>query len=67
MDGYEVARAIRADAELRSVHLVAVTGYALAEDRAKSKAADFEHHLAKPVSIEKIEEVLAAFGLIQWS
>lgn len=63
MDGFEVARTMRADTELRSAHLVALTGYAQPEDRAKSKAAGFEQHLVKPPSMEKIEETLALAGL----
>jgi two-component system CheB/CheR fusion protein len=58
MDGYEVARAIRADAELRSVQLVALTGYALPEDLVKARAAGFDHHLAKPPSIRGLQEIL---------
>jgi len=61
--GYEVARAMRADSELRSIRLVALTGYALPEDRLKSQDAGFEYHLAKPPSFEQIEEVLG--GLAQ--
>jgi CheY-like chemotaxis protein len=59
MSGYEVARAMRSDAELRAAHLVALTGYAQPEDRAKSKAAGFEQHLVKPPTMEKLEETLA--------
>jgi PAS domain S-box-containing protein len=59
MDGYEVARKMRADATLRRAHLVALSGYALAEDRRRSAAAGFDHHLAKPASWESIVCVLA--------
>jgi PAS domain S-box-containing protein len=59
MDGHEVARAIRADATLSATTLVALTGYASPEDLAKSQAAGFDYHLAKPPSIEAIEQVLA--------
>ncbi len=59
MDGHEVARAIRADASLSATTLVALTGYAAPEDLAKSQEAGFDFHLAKPPSIEAIEQVLA--------
>ena len=59
MDGHEVARAIRADASLSATTLVALTGYASPEDLAKSQEAGFDFHLAKPPSIEAIEQVLA--------
>jgi two-component system, chemotaxis family, CheB/CheR fusion protein len=58
MDGYEVARALRNDAALASTTLVALTGYAAAEDISRSQEAGFDHHLAKPPSIEAIERVL---------
>jgi two-component system CheB/CheR fusion protein len=60
MDGYEVARTLRADEQLRSTYLVALTGYALPEDLAKAKEAGFDQHLAKPPSLKKLGEILAA-------
>jgi signal transduction histidine kinase/CheY-like chemotaxis protein len=59
MDGYAVARAIRADPELASAYLVAVTGYASTEDARRAAGAGFDLHLGKPVPIEVLEEVLA--------
>jgi two-component system CheB/CheR fusion protein len=59
MDGYEVARVIRSDPALRATFLVAVTGYAFREDERRAAAAGFNRHLAKPVPVEIIEEVLA--------
>jgi two-component system CheB/CheR fusion protein len=58
MDGYEVARRMRADPELRSVRLVALTGYGLPEERERSRKAGFEHHIVKPPSLELLEEVV---------
>jgi PAS domain S-box-containing protein len=59
MDGYHVAQAFRADRELRSAYLVALTGYALPEDRAKARAAGFDRHLAKPPGVAKLRQVIA--------
>jgi PAS domain S-box-containing protein len=59
MDGYEVARAIRADPEIAATFLVAVTGYALPEDQRRAAEAGFMRHLGKPVPIEVMEQVLA--------
>jgi PAS domain S-box-containing protein len=59
MDGFEVARAFRADEALKGVFLVALSGYALPEDVARAQAAGFDRHLAKPPSLEKLEEILA--------
>jgi len=60
MDGYEVARTMRADPALRATRLVALTGYAGPEDVVRSREAGFDVHLAKPPTLEKIEEALAA-------
>jgi len=59
MDGYEVARRLRAEESLASAYLVALTGYALPEDLAKAKEAGFDEHIAKPASLERIEQILA--------
>jgi signal transduction histidine kinase/ActR/RegA family two-component response regulator len=59
MDGYEVARAVRQDPALRSTFLVALSGYALPEDLEKAAAAGFQHHLAKPPSVDTLERVLS--------
>jgi PAS domain S-box-containing protein len=59
LDGYEVARAFKADETLRSVYLVALTGYALPEDLAKAQEAGFDRHIAKPPSLEMLEQTLA--------
>jgi len=54
VDGYELARRLRARAGSADALLVAVTGYGAAEDRARSAAAGFDHHLTKPVAIDDI-------------
>lgn len=58
IDGYQVARTMRADPGLARAALVALTGYAGPEDVARSKEAGFDAHLAKPPSMEAIERVL---------
>jgi signal transduction histidine kinase/ActR/RegA family two-component response regulator len=64
MDGYAVARALRDEVQLRDAVLVALTGYAQVEDRRRAAEAGFHEHLAKPPSIERLEEVLSRFS---WS
>jgi signal transduction histidine kinase/ActR/RegA family two-component response regulator len=59
VDGYEVARALRADPRLGTARLVAVSGYALPEDRERARAAGFDAHVAKP---PRLEVLLAALG-----
>jgi two-component system CheB/CheR fusion protein len=58
MDGYEVARAMRADDALRGMYLVALSGYARPEDREHSAQAGFDCHLAKPPSTETLIRVI---------
>jgi CheY-like chemotaxis protein len=59
MDGFEVAKALRADDSLKGIVLVALTGYALPEDLQRALDAGFQRHLAKPASPEKLERLLA--------
>lgn len=58
MDGFAVARALRASPDLGPFLLVALTGYAQPEDVEKAKEAGFDLHLAKPPTMEKLAEVL---------
>jgi PAS domain S-box-containing protein len=58
MTGYELARILRADPDLRAVRLVALTGYGRADDRARSLAAGFDHHATKPLSDSLLLELL---------
>ena len=58
MNGYEVARALRADPELGRIHLIALTGYGSEEDRLAAKEAGFGLHLTKPVEPERLVQLL---------
>jgi PAS domain S-box-containing protein len=59
MDGYEVARRVRASGEFNELKLVALTGWGQEEDRQKTREAGFDHHLVKPADIAKLKELLA--------
>jgi PAS domain S-box-containing protein len=59
MDGYELARRMRARQELRTVRLVAVTGWGQDEDRRRTREAGFDEHLVKPVERESLHQLLA--------
>ncbi len=61
MDGLELAQRIRRQPRFRDVALIALTGWGQAEDRRRSRAAGFDYHLTKPVDIDKLRTVLAAF------
>ena len=62
MDGFELARCLRADRATRDAVLIALTGYGQAHDRVLTKAAGFDHHFVKPIDIESLSKVLAAVG-----
>jgi signal transduction histidine kinase len=59
LDGYEVARRVRAALAGRAVRLVALTGYGLPEDHRRSQEAGFDAHLVKPVDPARLAAVLA--------
>lgn len=62
MDGYELARRLRALPTLAATRLIAVTGHGLDADRARSREAGFDHHLVKPVEIPALLAALADLG-----
>jgi signal transduction histidine kinase len=60
IDGYEVARRLRAMTTRRRMTLVALTGYGQPADRERAFKAGFDVHLTKPVPPEQLKQALAA-------
>jgi signal transduction histidine kinase len=60
MDGYELARRLRAMPQAAHATLIALTGYGQPEDRERSDAAGFDHHLTKPVDAAALVRLLGA-------
>jgi PAS domain S-box-containing protein len=58
IDGVELARRLRARANAQQAVLVAITGYGQEQDRARTAAAGFNHHLVKPVDMQKLYAIL---------
>jgi CheY-like chemotaxis protein len=58
MDGYELARRLRAELPPTPLRLVAVTGYGQPEDLRRSVEAGFDDHLVKPVGPDALARVL---------
>src|SRR3954462_369064 len=59
LDGYELARRLRASPGLGSVVLVAMTGFSDDEARQRSADAGFDHHLVKPADPAALGRILA--------
>ena len=64
MDGYEVARRIRAHEWGKELLLIAVTGWGQESDRQRSFAAGFDFHLVKPVDLEKLNQLLSKVSAV---
>jgi CheY-like chemotaxis protein len=62
MDGYAVARQLRADPLTAPIRLVALTGYGRDADRREAAAAGFDLHLVKPVGPEVLKQLLEGFA-----
>jgi PAS domain S-box-containing protein len=58
MDGLEVAKSLRARCDGPQPLLVAMTGFGQAEDRARTAAAGFDHHLTKPVDPKQLRSLM---------
>jgi CheY-like chemotaxis protein len=58
LDGYDVAKGVRADPSLARVHLIALTGFNSKEDKDKARQAGFDLHLTKPVDPMALEQLL---------
>lgn len=59
LDGYEVARRIRAQPWGAHITLVALTGWGQDSDRRRSQEAGFDSHLVKPLDLDKLTDLLA--------
>jgi signal transduction histidine kinase/ActR/RegA family two-component response regulator/HAMP domain-containing protein len=57
-DGYEVARTLSKASELSSSLLIALTGYASTDDRERARNAGFDFHLAKPLRVDRLPEII---------
>jgi CheY-like chemotaxis protein len=60
--GDQVARAVRREPWGANVLMVAVTGWGQAEDKARASEAGFDHHLTKPVDVDRMEKLLVDFA-----
>ena len=59
MDGYEVARKLRASESLKAIKLIALTGYGQADDARRAHEAGFDLHVVKPVDPERLADAVS--------
>ena len=62
MDGYEVCRALRRQEAFSKTAIIAQTGWGQERDKALALEAGFDHHIVKPVGLDKLEQLLAGVG-----
>jgi CheY-like chemotaxis protein len=62
IDGYEVARRLRANTVNRRISLIALSGYGLPDDLKRALDAGFDSHLTKPIAVEQLHSVIMAVG-----
>jgi two-component system cell cycle response regulator DivK len=60
-DGYEALRRLREDPALIAVPVVAVTAFAMREDRERASRSGFDGYLEKPISIRDLPAQVSAF------
>jgi PAS domain S-box-containing protein len=63
IDGYEVARRLRATDAGKGILLIALTGYGRPEDRDRAIQSGFDAHLVKPVDPEELNELIATLAV----
>jgi PAS domain S-box-containing protein len=65
LNGYEAAQRIREQPWSKRMTLVALTGWGEDQHKARSQAAGFDFHLTKPMSIARLESLLASVSAAQ--
>ena len=58
MDGYSLAGRIREQPQFSKTVLIAQTGWAMEDDRLRSREAGFDYHLAKPIDHDRLHQIL---------
>lgn len=62
MDGFELAERLRTDCGLDDLPVIAITGYAQEIDRQRTASRGFRGHLAKPVDVHVLDEMIRRVG-----
>jgi CheY-like chemotaxis protein len=64
LDGYQLARKIRATSWGRGAVLIAVTGWGQEADRRRAFEAGFDHDLTKPIAAETVESLMQSVSAL---
>jgi CheY-like chemotaxis protein len=59
MDGYELALRLRSLPQLADCLFIALTGYSQSHDGRQSRESGFQHHLVKPVDVDRLLKIVA--------
>jgi CheY-like chemotaxis protein len=59
MNGYDVASRIREQPWAGQACLIALTGWGQDDDKDRARSAGFDHHLVKPLELDRIQQILA--------
>ncbi|MBD2101890.1 response regulator [Leptolyngbya sp. FACHB-261] len=59
IDGWEIARRLKADQDTAAIPVIAVTAHAMKGDRERALAAGCNDYISKPIDIEQLEERVA--------
>ena len=59
LDGYEVARRLRAGEKGGTLRIIALTGWGQEADKQKAKEAGFDLHMVKPIDFDELARALA--------
>jgi CheY-like chemotaxis protein len=62
LNGYDLARRLRAFPSTSGIVLIAVTGWGKSDDRERSREAGFDEHVVKPLEIERLQSILGRLG-----
>lgn len=61
IDGEEALRQLRQDAETADVPVIAVTAYAMKEDRERTRRAGFDGYVTKPLSVRSLPQQVRGY------
>lgn len=66
IDGYEVAKRLKSDEELKDIPIVALTAHAMKGDREKVIVAGFEGYISKPINVRELPDQVRSYLRGKW-